>query len=211
MALNRTGVYLEDFMGYTKSLPHELQRLLSTMRELDDRAQNLQHQIREQCRACLSMPPQHSKKTPPEQAEAAGLARKEIRANQEKSVALCTEKVLLAQQAHDLVDSHVKRLTEDIAQFEQDLKQEGKIPPEEHLPERRRSSFLTPSPMKRGGAGGAGSESYGDMIACDNNKHCKGGEWFHYSCVGLTSEPQGKWFCPACRALQRRSTMEDHN
>ncbi|KAI0390511.1 hypothetical protein F5Y17DRAFT_54765 [Xylariaceae sp. FL0594] len=38
--------------------------------------------------------------------------------------------------------------------------------------------------------------SYGDMVACDNNS-CPY-EWFHWSCVGLKSEPQGRWYCPAC-------------
>ncbi|KEY64952.1 hypothetical protein S7711_08193 [Stachybotrys chartarum IBT 7711] len=39
--------------------------------------------------------------------------------------------------------------------------------------------------------------SYGDMVACDND-NCPY-EWFHWSCVGLKSEPNGTWFCPVCR------------
>lgn len=38
--------------------------------------------------------------------------------------------------------------------------------------------------------------SHGDMVACDNDE-CPY-EWFHWSCVGLKSEPNGKWFCPKC-------------
>ncbi|KAK3329338.1 inhibitor of growth proteins N-terminal histone-binding-domain-containing protein [Apodospora peruviana] len=38
--------------------------------------------------------------------------------------------------------------------------------------------------------------SFGDMVACDNDD-CPF-EWFHWSCVGLKSEPNGKWFCPVC-------------
>lgn len=32
---------------------------------------------------------------------------------------------------------------------------------------------------------------------------CQGGEWFHYTCVGLTPETRfkGKWYCPTCRLL----------
>ena len=41
------------------------------------------------------------------------------------------------------------------------------------------------------------SVSYGDMVACDNDD-CPY-EWFHWSCVGLTKEPAGKWYCPECR------------
>ncbi|KAI1811635.1 hypothetical protein GGS20DRAFT_562022 [Poronia punctata] len=40
--------------------------------------------------------------------------------------------------------------------------------------------------------------SYGDMVACDNPS-CPY-EWFHWSCVGLKSEPEGRWYCPACSA-----------
>lgn len=46
------------------------------------------------------------------------------------------------------------------------------------------------------------SGSYGEMIACDNPK-CKY-EWFHYSCVGLTRAPRGKWNCPLCKDRKRK-------
>jgi len=40
------------------------------------------------------------------------------------------------------------------------------------------------------------SVSYGDMVACDNES-CPY-EWFHWTCVGLKSEPVGIWICPVC-------------
>ncbi|XP_046359754.1 inhibitor of growth protein 1-like [Haliotis rufescens] len=39
--------------------------------------------------------------------------------------------------------------------------------------------------------------SYGEMIGCDNDKCVI--EWFHFNCVGLTTKPKGKWYCPKCR------------
>lgn len=45
--------------------------------------------------------------------------------------------------------------------------------------------------------------SYGDMVACDNPS-CPY-EWFHWSCVGLKSEPEGRWYCPACSAERAES------
>lgn len=36
----------------------------------------------------------------------------------------------------------------------------------------------------------------GPMVLCDN-PGCKYG-WFQFSCVNLTSEPEGAWFCPDC-------------
>eukprot|EP00899_Mesostigma_viride_P012083 jgi/Mesvir1/20876/Mv07955-RA.2 len=41
---------------------------------------------------------------------------------------------------------------------------------------------------------------FGEMIACDNPDCII--EWFHFECVGLTTEqrPKGKWYCPDCTA-----------
>ncbi|KAI9021041.1 hypothetical protein DFJ74DRAFT_620380, partial [Hyaloraphidium curvatum] len=41
-----------------------------------------------------------------------------------------------------------------------------------------------------------GRESYGEMVACDNEE-CEI-EWFHYDCVGLLVPPRGKWYCTPC-------------
>jgi inhibitor of growth protein 3 len=45
--------------------------------------------------------------------------------------------------------------------------------------------------------------SYGDMVACDN-PDCPY-EWFHWNCVGLKSEPQGRWFCPTCSEQRKKA------
>ncbi|XP_057709973.1 inhibitor of growth protein 2 [Corythoichthys intestinalis] len=47
--------------------------------------------------------------------------------------------------------------------------------------------------------------SYGEMIGCDNDQ-CPI-EWFHFSCVGLTYKPKGKWYCPKCRG-DNEKTMD---
>ncbi|KAM0000288.1 putative ING family protein [Helianthus debilis subsp. tardiflorus] len=39
MAIARTGVFVDDYLEYANTLPAELQRLLNTIRELDDRSQ----------------------------------------------------------------------------------------------------------------------------------------------------------------------------
>lgn len=44
--------------------------------------------------------------------------------------------------------------------------------------------------------------SYGEMIGCDNEL-CPI-EWFHFACVGLTTKPKGKWFCPKCSLELRK-------
>ncbi|XP_015913023.1 inhibitor of growth protein 1 [Parasteatoda tepidariorum] len=50
--------------------------------------------------------------------------------------------------------------------------------------------------------------SYGEMIGCDN-EDCER-EWFHFSCVGLTTKPKGKWYCPTCRG-DRSNQMKPKN
>lgn len=44
--------------------------------------------------------------------------------------------------------------------------------------------------------------SFGNMVACDNDD-CPY-EWFHWGCVGLKSEPTGKWYCPDCSEKLRK-------
>lgn len=47
----------------------------------------------------------------------------------------------------------------------------------------------------------------GQMIACENSDCAI--EWFHTSCLMITTIPRGKWYCPDCRKLpqfkQKRS------
>ncbi|XP_048531783.1 PHD finger protein ING2 isoform X2 [Triticum urartu] len=258
MAIARTGVYVDDYLEYSSTLAGDLQRILSTMHELDERAHGILGQTKGQIKFLLGVP-SHGFDRPNvvHDENASEKMTRDIENSQDNALSLCTEKVLLARQAYDLIESHIKRLDEDLGQFAEDLKQEGKIPPDEPhiLPpmpvggreERRRSSFSTPQAARkfvrekewerdreRGmdfdlmpPPGSSNKKavasmdvdqmidpneptycichqvSYGDMIACDN-ENCEGGEWFHYSCVGLTPETRfkGKWFCPTCRNLQ---------
>ncbi|XP_028780185.1 PHD finger protein ING2 isoform X4 [Neltuma alba] len=265
MAISRTGVYVDDYLEYASTLPAELQRLLNTIRELDERSHSMINQTRQRTRYCLGLSSHGSKKvnhytsysynninTTGEDDATIEKMHKEIEANQDSALNLCTEKVLLAQQAYDLIDSHIKRLDEDLNNFSEDLKQEGKIPPDEPailptLPvvpksEKRKSLYGTPvskgldyrdrdwdrgrdrdfelmpppgrhkkeyaTPMDMDQPIDPNEPiycichqvSYGDMIACDN-ENCQGGEWFHYSCVGVSPETRfkGEWYCPTCR------------
>lgn len=257
MAIARTGVFVDDYLEYASTLPAELQRLFNTIRELDERSQTMIGQTRQQTKYCLGLTSQSSKKGHYEEDDPAfEKMHKDIEANQDNALSLCTEKVLLARQAYELIDSHVKRLDEDLINFAEDLKHEGKIAPDEPpilppLPivpknEKRKSVvYGTPQPkrfdyrdrdwdrerdrdfelMPPPGGHRKGDYattididqpidpnepiycvchqvSFGDMIACDN-ENCQGGEWFHYSCVGLTPETRfkGKWYCPTCRML----------
>ena len=41
------------------------------------------------------------------------------------------------------------------------------------------------------------TEENGCLILCDNET-CKTG-WFHFSCVGISRKPCGKWYCAECK------------
>lgn len=47
--------------------------------------------------------------------------------------------------------------------------------------------------------------SFGEMVGCDNPE-CRR-EWFHFECVGLSANPKGKWLCPECSSLKRKSQL----
>ncbi|KAG2682781.1 hypothetical protein I3760_10G000700 [Carya illinoinensis] len=138
MAIARTGVYVDDYLEYASTLPAELQRLLNTIRELDERSQSMINQTGQQTKYCLGLASQSSKKgnsnnscsyyynnnnNSQEDEVAIEKMRKDIDSSQDNALSLCTEKVLLARQAYDLIDSHVKRLDEDLNNFAEDLKQ----------------------------------------------------------------------------------------
>ncbi|KAG5107560.1 hypothetical protein JHK84_044467 [Glycine max] len=112
MAIARTGVYVDDYLEYASTLPAELQRLLNTVRELDDRSQSMITQTRQQTKYCMGFSSHGSKKGNhhsynnnygnEDDNAAIEKMRKEIEANQDSALSLCTEKVLLARQAYDL-------------------------------------------------------------------------------------------------------------
>ncbi|KAG7664664.1 YNG2 [[Candida] subhashii] len=54
--------------------------------------------------------------------------------------------------------------------------------------------------------------SFGEMIGCDNDD-CKY-EWFHWSCVGITSPPKDDeiWYCPDCAPkMEKRKKKRKNN
>ncbi|KAL5209294.1 hypothetical protein ABZP36_004917 [Zizania latifolia] len=162
MAIARTGVYVDDYLEYSSTLAGDLQRILSTMRELDERAHGIMGQTKEQIKYLLGVPSHGFDRSTMDDDESETASEKmktDIEASQDNALSLCTEKVLLARQAYDLIESHIKRLDEDLGQFTEDLKQEGKIPPDEPsiLPpisafsrdDKRRPGFSTPQATKK--------------------------------------------------------------
>ncbi|GAB4850881.1 PHD finger protein ing2 [Ancistrocladus abbreviatus] len=104
MAIARTGVYVDDYLEYASRLPAELQRLLNTIRELDERTQGMINQTREQTKYCLGMSSHGSKKGNTEDDEVAlEKMHKDMEASQDNAPSLCTEKVLYLLEQQQIV------------------------------------------------------------------------------------------------------------
>ncbi|EDO37532.1 predicted protein [Nematostella vectensis] len=170
------NMYLDHYLDGIETLPFELQRNFTLMKELDQRAQDLLKEIDNM-----------SDKYVAEVRKMDALQRtdhlKKIENAFSKSKEYVDDKVQLAMQTYEMVDKHIRKLDHDLARFEADLK-------EERAKEAGLSSDYEndPTPPK--------NVSYGEMIGCDNME-CPI-EWFHFPCVGLVAKPKGKWYCPKC-------------
>ena len=51
-------------------------------------------------------------------------------------------------------------------------------------------------------------EEYGElMIYCDNNDCCI--QWFHTTCLQITTIPKVKWYCPDCQRKPIKESLND--
>ncbi|KAI4965261.1 hypothetical protein ZWY2020_054948 [Hordeum vulgare] len=188
MAIARTGVSRGRLLGYSSTLASDLQRILSTMHELDERAHGILGQTKGQIKYLLGCHPMGSSRPNVVHDEnASEKMTRDIENSQDNALSLCTEKVLLARQAYDLIESHIKASDEDLGQFAEDLKQGS-------LSERRNGRgigrevwtdlMLPPGSSNKKAVASMDVDqmidpneptycichqvSYGDMIACDN-------------------------------------------
>lgn len=111
-----TTTYLETFVESTVSLPPELQRILNTIKALDDKCLELSDIANNGTQQLLSLPPQQP-----------GPADENRRVEQAQRMLLqfCEEKVQLAQQAFDLLELHALDLEKSLENFETELKAAG--------------------------------------------------------------------------------------
>lgn len=107
-----TTIFLESYIESTSTLPAELQRVLNTIKALDEKCLGLQQELQANVNALLQMPPQYLQPTP-EYEEVS----ERVAADQKLLVQFAEEKVQLAQQAHDLLEVHaleLERVTDDL-------------------------------------------------------------------------------------------------
>jgi hypothetical protein len=114
------STYLENYLESISTLPAELRRNFSLMRELDDRTKETSTQVEEMMVAYQSSNKKNLKELfTDEQIQ-------QMREELENCVSHCDEKVSLAVQTYDLVDKHIRRLDQDLKKFEAELEDERK-------------------------------------------------------------------------------------
>ncbi|KAK9806927.1 hypothetical protein WJX72_007742 [[Myrmecia] bisecta] len=112
--MNNTIIYLENYVESTGPLPAELQRILNTIKDLDERSQVLADMIRANVDLCLSKPSQATRKIGSENANEVADLRKQIENDQRMLIQWAEEKMQLALTAYDLVDIHLTQLDKDL-------------------------------------------------------------------------------------------------
>ncbi|CAI2161983.1 5056_t:CDS:2 [Funneliformis geosporum] len=261
--LENNLMYLDDYLDTLESLPAELQRNLTLMRQLDTNTQDAIDNVSKQATTLLDNLPDLSREDRVEQLKKLGSLLTDSLKNGEERVSLATS-------TYDTVDRHIRRLDDDLQKFEDEqMTGPGRVSPAANSNVVREPDVTRKQnqkndkekkdgkPEKRAQQGGDSSNhkkrktnnakdtatpppttsrnhgdkdlvshniiirnddtstaadmpidpnepiycycqqvSWGDMVACDNSE-CEI-EWFHYPCVGLKSQPKGKWYCQDC-------------
>jgi len=198
--------FLEDYIQNVAYLPSETVRSLELIRLLDDKVQELTHELNSLTSAYFA-----SISSKQENNE---LLQK-IQEKQKEALDLSDEKIVISKQLIEMVEEQMSKLNIDLEQFKKKLKVDAE---EDYSRVKKRgdrmqslgSNFIEEISMIYGEEEddmhmGDESEkkycycmkpSYGDMVACDNPRCPR--EWFHFECVGLVSKPKGHWYCPDC-------------
>lgn len=212
------SAFLASYLESIESVPGELQRNFNMMHDLDKRVQDLMKEIE-------TVYSQYIEKAGELKHSEKAKYLSDIRQKFDKSNTFSDDKVQLAMQTYEMVDKHIRRLDTDLQRLEakqrnQDKKTDSRMFVDKTSDKKKKkkgSQPQTPEPTSSlpfsliSGAGEGldmpvdpneptyclcHQVSYGEMVGCDNGD-CPV-EWFHFACVGLTSKPQGRWYCPLC-------------
>lgn len=110
--------YLEQYLDSLDSLPIELQRNFTLMRELDSRAQDVMKTIDKMAEDYLNNIKHYSKEKKKETLA-------EIQKYFDKAKAYGDDKVQLAIQTYEMVDKYIRTLDMDLARFEAEIQEKA--------------------------------------------------------------------------------------
>mmetsp|Transcript_40212 Transcript_40212/g.72224 ORF Transcript_40212/g.72224 Transcript_40212/m.72224 type:complete len:328 (-) Transcript_40212:84-1067(-) len=114
------AVLLEQYIESTTHMPPELQRLLGTIRDLDDRTDSISADVSKDVARCLTLVPQSSWKGQGEQYREVAELRRRIEDQQRMLVQIGEEKVQLAIQGYALVDKQLGIISQHVKEQEEE-------------------------------------------------------------------------------------------
>uniref|UniRef100_A0A7S2WAV2 Inhibitor of growth protein n=1 Tax=Rhizochromulina marina TaxID=1034831 RepID=A0A7S2WAV2_9STRA len=229
--LARAVSYVSGFFSRLRSVPAELRDRMSIVRALDEEATALATQA-EEAEASLRQDMQggngDGKTGLPRREE----RLEAIRGLRNRIAGLHERKALIAAEAYNLIDTHIVDLDHDIAELDKQVQEQevqsatkrksmgspisaGSTGKRSNKKQKRAvvPSVLLDlqeelaSPVADLAADLAEPVycicqrvSFGDMVACDNDDCAR--EWFHFECVGLEAQPEGRWLCPECQSRE---------
>lgn len=121
-------IYLEQYIEGVFFLPTELQRVLNNIKALDERCTELTDLLQVQTQRLCAMPPACQQKGGPSD-EYKDLMR-QVEQNQRMLTQFADEKVQIAQQAYDLLETHALELERTMENFESDMRIGGVLDPD---------------------------------------------------------------------------------
>ncbi|XP_030048518.1 inhibitor of growth protein 2 [Microcaecilia unicolor] len=241
--------YVQEYLECVESLPLDIQRNVSLLREIDTKYREVLREIDDVCEKLKNESDETQKKRLQQHLQRALISSQELG---DEKIQIVTQMVELVENRARLMEAHYKCF-QDPSEMNQP-EEKGKVDssqPERasRRPRRQRSSDgrdlchlsngmeegeeLQPKEKRSKSAKKKKRSktkqdrelspidfavdpneptyclckqvSYGEMIGCDNGQ-CPI-EWFHFSCVGLSYKPKGKWYCPQCRG-DNEKTMD---
>jgi hypothetical protein len=104
------------------SLPVELQRVVHTIKDIDERQSRLRGDTKQRVDVCLAMPSASSRQASEKDIETTTNARAEIEKNHHDINQLSLEKVRLAQIALEMIQYNIRDLDAELAPFTEEMK-----------------------------------------------------------------------------------------
>lgn len=115
--------YLEKYVEVNQDVPTELQRLLTSISDLDERVTRCRDEVQEKVNECLELPSFNSRGISKDNENKIKKLRLEIEEAHEHCGTLSKEKIRLAELALEILEKNVMpQMDEDLVKYHEDLK-----------------------------------------------------------------------------------------
>lgn len=116
--------YLKKYIERVSEVPAQLHRFFSLVKDLDERAVALDDELGDICLNALEVETQNAlqdAEAPPSKRRKQAVEEDKIQAQWKQLISLNEEKVQVAGQTYDFVDSHIRQLDEDLKSLEAEV------------------------------------------------------------------------------------------